>query len=116
MERSAALVLALLAVVKAGGTYVPLDAGYPDERLRFMLADSGVTVVLVHGRTRQRLADLAAGAEPWRLVCVECDRDEIAACPAEAPPGAGGGEQLAYVMYTSGSSGRPKGVAVPQRG
>ncbi|HKH45215.1 MAG TPA: amino acid adenylation domain-containing protein, partial [Thermoanaerobaculia bacterium] len=115
MERSAELVLALLAVIKAGGTYVPLDAGYPDERLRFMLEDAGVPVVLVHGRTRQRLLDLAAGAEPWRLVCVECDRDEIAAYPVTALPPAGAGEQLAYVTYTSGSTGRPKGVAVPQR-
>ncbi|HVT18692.1 MAG TPA: condensation domain-containing protein, partial [Thermoanaerobaculia bacterium] len=115
MERSAALVVALLAVVKAGGAYVPLDASYPDERLRFMLADSGAAVVLVHGRTRQRLADLAAGAPPWRLVCVDCDREAIAASSMLAPPGAGGGERLAYVMYTSGSTGRPKGVAVPQR-
>ncbi|HBL30253.1 MAG TPA: non-ribosomal peptide synthetase, partial [Acidobacteria bacterium] len=114
MERSPELVLALLAVIKAGGAYVPLDAGYPDERLRFMLDDAGVAVVLVHGRTRQRLAELTQ-EPPRRLVCVEHDRGAIAACSAAALPAAGGGGHLAYLTYTSGSTGRPKGVAVPQQ-
>ncbi|HVT18829.1 MAG TPA: amino acid adenylation domain-containing protein, partial [Thermoanaerobaculia bacterium] len=132
MERSAALVVALLAVVKAGGAYVPLDASYPDDRLRFMLADSGATVVLVHGRTRQRLAGLAAGAgaaaavgevssgepadsPPWRLVCVETDENLTALPGAASPPHQGRAQEIAYLLYTSGSTGRPKGVAVPHR-
>ncbi|HKH45887.1 MAG TPA: amino acid adenylation domain-containing protein, partial [Thermoanaerobaculia bacterium] len=114
MERSAELVLALLAVLKAGGVYVPLDPGYPDERLRFLLADAGAAVVLVHGRTRQRLAGVEP-EPPWRLVSVATDRDATAPWPAAAPPHQAHAEELAYLLYTSGSTGRPKGSALPHR-
>ncbi|HVS00258.1 MAG TPA: amino acid adenylation domain-containing protein, partial [Thermoanaerobaculia bacterium] len=110
MERSADLLVALLAVLKTGAAYVPLDPGYPDERLAFLLEDTGAGVVLVHGRTRERLAALNA-----RLVCLDADRERIAARRAvplrlEVPA-----EALAYVIYTSGSTGKPKGVAVSHR-
>jgi amino acid adenylation domain-containing protein len=108
MERSPELILGILAILKAGGVYVPLDAEYPDERLDFMLADTGAELVLVHGRTRERLRGRG------RLVEVDAGAGE--------PEGAGSflgvrvpAESLAYVIYTSGSTGRPKGVAVPHR-
>ncbi|HVR95588.1 MAG TPA: amino acid adenylation domain-containing protein, partial [Thermoanaerobaculia bacterium] len=110
MERSADLLVALLAVLKTGAAYVPLDPGYPDERLAFLLEDTGAAVVLVHGRTRERLAALGV-----RLVCLDADREAIAArrvAPLRLETAA---EALAYVIYTSGSTGQPKGVAVSHR-
>jgi amino acid adenylation domain-containing protein/non-ribosomal peptide synthase protein (TIGR01720 family) len=111
MERSADLILGLLAILKAGAAYVPLDPGYPDERLAFMLADTAAPVVLVHGRTRERLAALGAAG----LVCLDRDRAAIDARPAAGRPVRLPAEALAYVIYTSGSTGRPKGVAVQHR-
>ncbi|HEY3478687.1 MAG TPA: condensation domain-containing protein, partial [Streptomyces sp.] len=104
--RSPELIVAILAVVKAGGTYVPLDPAYPAERLAFMLADSGAAVLLVDERHRDALP---AGGRPVVVL-----GREPASGPETGP--AAGPLHLAYVMYTSGSTGRPKGVAVPQRG
>ncbi|HVR99841.1 MAG TPA: amino acid adenylation domain-containing protein, partial [Thermoanaerobaculia bacterium] len=103
MERSPELILGILAVLKAGGAYLPLDAEYPDERLAFMLADTGAPVVLVHEQTRRRMEGLA------RLVSVDEEGGEP--LTEEAPA-----EGLALVIYTSGSTGKPKGVALAHRG
>ncbi|MEW5930137.1 MAG: amino acid adenylation domain-containing protein, partial [Gemmatimonadota bacterium] len=110
-ERSAELVVALLGTLKAGGAYVPLDPSYPAERLAYMLADSGVPVLLTQERLLDRLPEHGA-----RVVCL--DRD--AACPAggsAAPPVLRPDpDALAYVIYTSGSTGRPKGAMNAHRG
>jgi amino acid adenylation domain-containing protein len=107
LPRSPGLIVAALGILEAGGAYLPLDPGYPEERRRFMLEDSGAPVLVTgsHGP-----ASLPAG--PWRLV--EMDRDAaLAAAPSTAPPESRGSpEDLAYVIYTSGSTGRPKGVQV----
>jgi amino acid adenylation domain-containing protein len=118
MERSPELIVALLAILKAGGAYVPLDPGHPDARLRLMLEDTEARLLLVHARTRPRLAELArtAGGPAARLVCVDAERETIAARGGAPPaPRCRKGDDLAYVLYTSGSTGRPKGVAVPHR-
>jgi len=110
MERSPELIAGILAILKAGGVYVPLDASYPDERLDFMLADCGAEIVLVHGRTRERMAG--------RGVLVEVgeeegsDRSDRSDRSVRSVPAA----SLAVVIYTSGSTGRPKGVALAHRG
>jgi amino acid adenylation domain-containing protein/non-ribosomal peptide synthase protein (TIGR01720 family) len=109
LERSIDLIVALLAIVKAGGAYVPLDPEYPGDRLRFMVEDSGVRVLL----TQESLRSALPGGE---LHVVSLDRDAAAiAGESDASPRVrGNGNQLAYVIYTSGSTGVPKGVAVTQ--
>jgi amino acid adenylation domain-containing protein len=110
LERGAELVVAILAVLKAGGCYVPLDPGYPAERLRLMMDDSGVRVLVTRG-------GLAGAVETGGLDVVHLDRDaaEIASRPAEAPRNRATAENLAYIVYTSGSTGRPKGIMVGHR-
>jgi len=110
LERGVELIVSLLAVLKAGGCYVPLDPGYPAERLRLMLADSGVRVLL----SRSGLAGVVEGAG---LEVVHLDRaaDALASEPAEAPRAGATAENLAYIVYTSGSTGKPKGVMVGHR-
>ncbi|HEX8391103.1 MAG TPA: amino acid adenylation domain-containing protein, partial [Longimicrobium sp.] len=110
LERGIEPVAALLAVLKAGGAYVPLDPEHPDERLRAVLRDGGIRVVI--SQSALRAAADRAGAS---VVCLECDRAEIAAESTERLPETATAENLAYVLYTSGSTGTPKGVAVRQR-
>ncbi|MFW6012302.1 MAG: amino acid adenylation domain-containing protein, partial [bacterium] len=106
-ERSVEMVTAVLSVLWAGGAYLPLDPDDPEERLRFMVADARVGVVLV-GTGRQKWADLGTGVE---LVEVPKARHRHGgAAPTAAVPVAP--EDRAYVIYTSGSTGRPKGVEV----
>ncbi|MGP4045430.1 amino acid adenylation domain-containing protein [Streptomyces sp. 2A115] len=106
LERSPDLIVALLAVLKAGGVMVPLDPGYPRERLALLLADTGTRVVL----TREPLHDVLPG--DTTVTCL----DPGGAGPearAAVPPRTGvGPANLAYVLYTSGSTGRPKGVMI----
>ena len=110
LERSVDLVVALLAILKAGGAYVPLDPGYPARRLEFILEDTAAPVLL----TKQSLLDELPLRSP-RVLCLDAEAPAIAARPASAPGVRASADSLAYVMYTSGSSGEPKGVAVPHR-
>ncbi len=111
LDRSPDLVCALLGILKAGGAYVPLDPTYPQERLRFMIADAGIAVLI----TQQRYVALLAGSGV-PLICLDSERTLLAAeSPAPLPPEAAP-EHLAYVIYTSGSTGRPKGVMIRHSG
>ncbi|WP_236062145.1 non-ribosomal peptide synthetase [Actinacidiphila acididurans] len=113
MERSVRLPVAILAVLKAGGVYVPLDPRYPASRMRLIMTDTAATVLLVDGAgpahpTVDGLRVLDVGG-----VLADADGATYGAAPLAAP--AGGPDRMAYVMYTSGSTGRPKGVAVTHR-
>ena len=104
VERSIEMVVGLLAVLKAGGAYVPLDPEYPRERLAYMLADSGVKLLLTQAHLLEQLPVLS-GVESLILNDVGFD------AYSEANPGVAlDGENLAYVIYTSGSTGQPKGA------
>ncbi|HEX2190856.1 MAG TPA: amino acid adenylation domain-containing protein, partial [Longimicrobiaceae bacterium] len=107
LERSADLVVAMLAVLRAGGCYVPLDPDHPAERLAYVLADTGAEVLVTRSGLLERRP-----AGPAAVVCV----DRPAAEPSPASPPRVEADSLAYVVYTSGSTGRPKGIAVPHRG
>jgi amino acid adenylation domain-containing protein/non-ribosomal peptide synthase protein (TIGR01720 family) len=105
-ERSPQLLIGLLAILKAGGAYVPLDPDYPGERLAYMLADSGVSLLLTQSRL---LADLPP-AEGVSVIAM--DALNLESWPSSAPDLRLHGDNLAYVIYTSGSTGQPKGVGV----
>ncbi len=108
LDRSVEQILALLAVLESGAAYVPLEPSHPAERLRAVVEDAGLALVV----SRESLAaDLAAAGYAGRQVWVEADR-EGSLPPA---PGDPAGRGLAYVLYTSGSTGRPKGVMVAHR-
>ncbi|MPV87877.1 amino acid adenylation domain-containing protein [Georgenia ruanii] len=110
LDHAVSAYTAMLAVLKLRAAYVPLDAGFPDDRIDYIVADAGATTVLTVSHLRERLTRTGA-----RVVCL----DEAAPALATAEdsrlqPGPAGGaaEELAYIIYTSGSTGRPKGVAV----
>ncbi|SMF97469.1 non-ribosomal peptide synthase domain TIGR01720/amino acid adenylation domain-containing protein [Methylomagnum ishizawai] len=110
LERRPELVVALLAVLKAGAAYVPLDLDYPAERLAYMLADSGVGIVLAGGGASvASFVGSGQGDAPAPRV-LDLDAPDLSAEPDTAPDAPVHPEQLAYVIYTSGSTGRPKGA------
>jgi non-ribosomal peptide synthetase component F len=114
MERSLEMIVALLAVLKAGGGYVPLDPAYPAERLAYVLEDSEPLAVLTHGPALSALS-AALARQDRSPVVLEVDTAGAWAAQPAANPGHGFGltaRHLAYVIYTSGSTGRPKGVMV----
>jgi amino acid adenylation domain-containing protein len=107
-ERSPELIIALLGVMKAGFSYIPLDPIYPPDRLRHVIEDSGMAALLSMSAQASRLP-----ASRVPLVLLDVDAADIAAQSpdmAELNPGA---ETIAYVVYTSGSTGKPKGVEIP---
>lgn len=109
-SRSLRMVVGLLGILKAGGAYVPLDQKYPAERLSFMLKDSGVRVVLTEERFAAKLPGYGE-----RMVHLDVESDKIASCSAKNLDQSLTSEQRAYVLYTSGSTGQPKGVEVTHR-
>ncbi len=114
VERSLEMPLALLAVLKANGAWVPLDPEYPQERLALMIEDTAMPVLLTQSHLVDRLprASHPNGHGP---VLISIDQLDLSGEDASDPDWEIHPESLAYIVYTSGSTGRPKGVAVPHR-
>ncbi|MFF3720900.1 amino acid adenylation domain-containing protein [Streptomyces erythrochromogenes] len=105
LERTAAVPAAILAVLKTGAAYVPVDLAAPADRAALVFGDTAVSLVLTDRPDR-------APDGPWQTLDLAADAAEIAAHPAARPPAAGRPGDIAYLIFTSGSTGRPKGVAV----
>ena len=110
LERSPDLVATLLAILKSGAAYVPLDPSYPADRTAYVLGDAGATVLVSEDRVVKDL-----GAIPCRVLSLDGDAGRIEQRAATRPEPLAGPEDLAYVIYTSGSTGRPKGVQIEHR-
>jgi amino acid adenylation domain-containing protein len=110
MERSPEMLVALLATLKAGAAYVPLDPAYPKERLNYILKDAGVAALL----TEQRLlGSTLEHSAP--IICLDGEWDQVASQSPQKLVAASAPDNLAYVIYTSGSTGNPRGVQIPHR-
>ncbi|MCG8351746.1 MAG: amino acid adenylation domain-containing protein [Chloroflexales bacterium] len=110
-DRSIEVIVAVLGVLKAGGTYVPLDPSYPVERLAFMLDDAQPAALITTDATAQRLS----GSAVQRLINLDTDWPAIAQEPERDPERSATLDNLAYVIYTSGSTGQSKGVMITHR-
>lgn len=104
-ERTPELIVSLLAVLKAGATYVPIDPDYPESRIQYMLKDSGATHLLTHSSCISQTRSLAFGG-----MYLFADDQEILLMSSENLPLEAGLDDTAYIMYTSGTTGQPKGI------
>ncbi len=110
VERSLEMLVGLLGILKAGGAYVPLDPTYPQERLAYMLADSGARVLLTQASLLPAMPEHQA-----TVICLDRDWETISRESDKNPASNVSLDDLIYVIYTSGSTGKPKGVALKQR-
>ena len=110
MDRSTQMMIALVGIMKAGGTYVPLDPEYPTERLAFMIEDSGLECIVTQDSIDQRLLDCRR-----KLIHIDRDWAVISEASPDKPSVPVDPNQLVYVIYTSGSTGKPKGVQICHR-
>ena len=110
LGRVPSMVVAALAILKAGGAYVPLEPDYPAERMRFMLEDARIPVLITRRDISERI-----GSGRWKTVDLDRDAAQIARYPETAPVVAVSAQNLAYVIYTSGSTGHPKGVQITHK-
>jgi amino acid adenylation domain-containing protein len=111
LDKSLDMAVAVLATLKAGASYLPLDPSYPAERLAFMLEDAAAPVVL----TQSHLASVLPSDSRAHRVAVDAEAEALSRQPSAAPARDVSPEATCYLIYTSGSTGRPKGVALPHR-
>jgi len=111
VERSLAMLAGLLGVLRSGNAWVPLDPAFPEERLRFLLDDAGLSAILTEAAVAARVP---TGSKP--AITIEAAGSMVAVPVETAGPGGSWATAVAHVIYTSGSTGRPKGVVIPHRG
>jgi amino acid adenylation domain-containing protein len=110
VERSVEMIIGILGILKAGGSYVPLDPNYPEQRLAYITEDAQVAMIVSSERLLNRLQGLAG-----RIVCIDRDWEEISRHDEQNVGSRVVADDLAYLIYTSGSTGRPKGVVIEHR-
>jgi amino acid adenylation domain-containing protein len=110
VERSPQFVIAALAIMQCGAAYLPMDLAHPAERLRFIVRDAAVRLLVTQENFADRFVDLDA-----RIIALDAEKSAIGQQPIQSPEVKQGIDSLAYVIYTSGSSGRPKGVEITHR-
>ena len=110
LERSPEMVIALLGVLKAGGVYVPIDPAYPQERIRYILNDSGISLLL----TQEKLKDVFQEFSV-EIITLDSGKHLFARDEATNPSSLSHPQNAAYMIYTSGSTGRPKGTIIQHR-
>jgi amino acid adenylation domain-containing protein len=111
MHRSLEMVIALYAVLKAGGAYLPLEPDFPDQRLEYMTRNAGAKIVLTHRLFREKF-----DTNPLQVICIDAQNQALAEQSKENLNLVIEPDQLAYIIYTSGSTGNPKGVMNEHRG
>lgn len=111
VRRSLDQIVAVLAVLKAGGAFLPIDPGYPAERIEYMLRDSGVSILLTQKSVSGQLPDHSA-----KMFCLDSDWPQVGTLDAGNLESATLPSNLAYVIYTSGSTGLPKGTMLQHQG
>ncbi len=110
LDRSFDSVISLLAILKCGAIYLPLDPKYPKDRLEFMIVDSNISLLLAHSARQDNLPATSA-----RVILLDREQESIDRSPATNPDPDRDPGQIQYVIYTSGSTGKPKGVMIPRR-
>jgi amino acid adenylation domain-containing protein len=109
VERSLEMIIGILGILKAGGAYVPIDPEYPQDRISYMLEDTGASIILSSKASKVKLTSSVTVIE------LDTDRKQIEKEKDSNPEAVITPEQLAYVIYTSGSTGKPKGVMIEHK-
>lgn len=112
MDKSIEAIVAVLAILKAGMVYVPIDTGYPSERVHYITNDAGIKTLLLNRRDRTKLDWASLGINHIKAIEDLLEKPNTVPVPKPVVDS----EDAAYVIYTSGSTGNPKGVVVPHRG
>ncbi|MBT5466724.1 MAG: amino acid adenylation domain-containing protein, partial [Candidatus Marinimicrobia bacterium] len=115
MERSLEMIIGLLAIIKSGGSYVPLDPVYPEERLTFIAEDSGMQILLTTKQLFPLMRSISSQISKVTSKILFIDSDDIEKESKENPVSDVAPDNLAYVIYTSGSTGKPKGTMIQHK-
>ena len=110
LERSIDMIVGMLATMKAGGVYLPLDPSYPEDRLSYMLTDTGAQILLTHDELKDVLP-----LQIEHTICLDSEWAQVAESSSDNLNIDVSPDNLVYVIYTSGSTGKPKGVMIPHK-